>query len=187
MMNLPPELDAALLGSGIISVRGRLDETLANAIIPQLLVASRTASPARGIDLYIDSPGGTLGAALSVYDVMQSLGMIVATTCIGVAGGASVLVLAGGTFGQRYALPHARVHLMDETTALEPRRAADLASHAQAVRDQSARWRSALLKHVRLPAERLVGELRAPRWLSAEEAQSVGIVDALTAPRSRTA
>jgi len=186
MMNLPPELDAALLGNNIIYVRGQLDETLANAVIPQLLVASRTARPDRGIDLYIDSPGGTPGAALSVYDVMQSLGMIVATTCIGVAGGASVLVLAGGTLGQRYALPHARVHLVDEATELEPRRASDLASQAQAVRDQSARWRTALLKHVRLPVERLVSELSAPRWLTAQEAQSIGVIDALASPRSRT-
>jgi ATP-dependent Clp protease protease subunit len=187
MMNLPPELEAALLGNSIIYLRGRLDETLANAVIPQLLVASRAARPARGIDLYIDSPGGTLGAALSVYDVMQSLGMIVATTCIGVAGGATVLVLAGGTFGQRYALPHARVHLMDETIELEPRGASDLASQAQAVREQSARWRTALLKHVRIPTKRLVSELSAPRWLTAQEAQSIGLVDALSAPRSRLA
>jgi ATP-dependent Clp protease protease subunit len=187
MMNLPPELEAALLGNSIVYLRGRLDESLANTVIPQLLVASRTASPARGVDLFIDSPGGTPGAALSVYDVMQSLGMIVATTCIGVAGGAAVLVLAGGTFGQRYALPHARVHLMDETTELEPRRASDLASQAQAVRDQSVRWRAALLKHVAIPAEHLVSELSAPRWLTAQEAQSIGLIDALTAPRSRTA
>ena len=184
MMNLPPDLEAALLGNSIVYLRGRLDETLANAVIPQLLVASRIAKPARGIDLYIDSPGGTVGAALSVYDVVQSLGMLVATTCIGVAGGASVLVLAGGTFGQRYALPHARVHLVDETTELEARRASDLASQAQAVRDQSARWRTALLKHVRIPADRLVSELSAPRWLTADEAQSIGLIDAVAARRT---
>src|SRR5438067_12389531 len=132
-MNLPPELESALLGNSIVSLRGRLDEALANTVISQLLLASRTANPARGIDLYIDSAGGTLGAALSVYDMMQSLGMMVATTCIGTAGGAAVLVLAGGTFGQRYALPHARVHLMDERTEFEPRGAADLAIQAQAL------------------------------------------------------
>ena len=74
---------------------------------------------------------------------------------------------------------------MDETTEFEPRRAADLAIHVQAVRDQSAR--AALLKHVRLPPERLVAELSAPRWLTAQEAQSLGLIDALAAPRPRTA
>ena len=165
-----------------------MDETLANAVIPQPLLASRTAKPARGIDLYIDSPGGTLGAALSVYDFVQSLRMTVATTCIGTAG--PVLrrwSSPGGTSSQRYALPHARVHLMDETTEFEPRRASDLAIHVQAVRDQSARRRAALLKHVRCPPEGLVAELSAPRWLTAQEAQSLGLIDALAVPRPRTA
>jgi ATP-dependent Clp protease, protease subunit len=184
-MNLPPELEAALLGNSIVYLRGRLDEALANTVIPQLLVASRTANPSRGVDLYIDSPGGTVGAALSVYDVMQSLGVIVATTCIGTAGGAAVLVLAGGTTGQRYALPHARVHLMEEMTSVEVRHVADLASHAQALRDQSARWRTALVKHVRLAPERLVAELSAPRWLTAQEAESLGLIDAVAAPSQR--
>jgi ATP-dependent Clp protease protease subunit len=182
-MNLPPELEAALLGNSIVYLRGRLDEALANTVIAQLLVASRTANPARGIDLYIDSPGGTVGAALSVYDLIQSLGMTVATTCIGTAGGAAVLLLAAGTTGERYALPHARVHLMEETTSIENRKLADLASYAQVLRDQSARWRAALVKHVALAPERLVAELSAPRWLTAQEARSLGLIDAVAAPR----
>jgi ATP-dependent protease ClpP protease subunit len=76
---------------------------------------------------------------------------------------------------------------MDETTEFEPRRAADLVTEAHAVRDQSARWRTALLKHVHIPPERLIAELIAPRWLTAQEAQSLGLIDALAAPRPRTA
>jgi ATP-dependent Clp protease protease subunit len=180
---LPPELQAALLGNHIVYLRGRLDEVLANTVIAQLLLMSRTSKPERGIDLYLDSPGGTLAAALSVYDMMQSLGVTVATTCIGTAGGAVVLVLASGTPGQRYALPHARIHLLDETVALEPRRASDVATQAEAVREQSARWRTALLRHVRIRPEQLVAELSAPRWLSAQEAQALGLIDATTAAR----
>jgi ATP-dependent Clp protease protease subunit len=186
-MNLPPELESALLGNSIVYVRGRVDEALANQVIPKLLLGARIANPSRGMDVYVDSPGGTLAAALSVYDVMQSLGIIVATTCIGVAGGAAVLLLAAGTPGQRYALPHARVHLMEETTELEARRATDLVIQADAIREQSARWRAALLKHIHVPPERLVTELSAPRWLTAQEAQSLGLIDAIAAPRSRTA
>jgi ATP-dependent Clp protease, protease subunit len=181
--DVPPALQAALLGNNIVYLRGRLDEVLANTVMAQLLLASRTADAERGIDLYVDSPGGTLGAALSVYDMMQSLGLTVATTCIGTAGGAVVLVLAGGTPGQRYALPHARIHLLEETVTLEPRLASDVATQAQAVREQSARWRTALLKHVRIPPDRLVAELSAPRWLSAQAAQALGLIDAITAAR----
>jgi ATP-dependent Clp protease, protease subunit len=181
--DLPPELQAALLGNHIVYVRGRLDEALANTVIAQLLLASQTADAVRGIDVYVDSPGGTWGAALSVYDMLRSSGVTVATTCIGTAGGATVLVLAGGTPGQRYALPHARVHLTDETLTLEPRIASDVAAQAAAVREQSARWRTALLKHVRIPPDRLVAELSAPRWLNAHEAQALGLIDAVTPAR----
>lgn len=183
MRALPPELEAGLLGHHIVYLRGRLDDALANTVIAQLLLVSRTANQDRGIDLYVDSPGGTLGAALSVYDVMQTLGVPVATTCIGTAGGAVVLALAGGTPGQRFALPHARIHLLDETVTLEPRLASDLATHVEAVREQSRRWRALLLKHVRIAPERLAAELSAPRWLNAQEAQGLGLIDAITAPR----
>jgi ATP-dependent Clp protease protease subunit len=185
MRGLPPELEAALLGHHIVYLRGPLDDALANTVMAQLLLASRTAAQDRGIDLYVDSPGGAYGAAMSVYDVTQSLGVTVATTCIGTAGGSVVLVLAGGTPGQRSALPHARIHLLDETVALEPRVASDLATQAEAIKDQSARWRALLLKHVRIAPERLVAELSAPRWLNAEEAQALGLIDAITAPRRR--
>jgi ATP-dependent Clp protease protease subunit len=178
-------LQAALLGHHIVYVRGQLDEALANSVIMQLLVVGRTADPQRGVDLYIDSTGGTLGAALSVYDVMQSLGVTVATTCIGTAGGACVLVLAGGTHGQRFALPHARIHLAEETVGVEARRVDDLASHAAAIREQSQRWRTALLKHVQIEPERLVTELSAPRWLNAQEAQALGLIDALAPARPK--
>ena len=181
--DFPPELQAALLGHHIVYMRGKLDDTLANTVIAQLLLVSQTARPNRPIDLYIDSPGGTLSAALSVYDMLQTLGAAIRTTCIGTAGGAAVLVLAAGTLGQRYALPHARVHLVEETLVLEPRPASDVTIQAEAAREQSARWRTALVKHVRIPAERLVAELSAPRWLNAQEAQSLGLIDAITAAR----
>jgi ATP-dependent Clp protease protease subunit len=181
--DLPPDLGAALLGNSIVSLRGRLDEALANTTIAQLLLVSRMTPPERGVHLYLDSPGGTLGAALSVYDMLQSLQVPVTTTCTGTAGGASVLVLAGGSTGRRYALPHARVHLLDESSAIEVRPAADSAVEAEAVREQSARWRTALLKHVRIAPEQLVAELRAPRWLDASEARALGLIDAIVAPR----
>jgi ATP-dependent Clp protease protease subunit len=183
MRDLPPALQAALLGSNSVYLRGRLDESLANTVIAQQLLISQTVGAEPGIDLYVDSPGGTVGAALSVYDMLHSLGVTVATTCIGTAGGATVLVLAGGTPGRRFALPHARIHLLEETVTLEPRPTSDVATQAEAVREQSARWRTALLKHVRVPSDRLVDELSAPRWLSAQEAQALGLIDAITPAR----
>jgi hypothetical protein len=164
MMNLPPDSGLRSWATASSSFAVCSAKTLANAVIPQLLVASRTARPAHGADVYIDSPGGTLGAALSVYDVMQSLALVVGP-CIGVAGGATVLVLAGGTLGQRYALPRARMHLMDEATASEPRHASDLASQAQAARDLSEGSHDP--PEARQPSRRTSGE-RAQRTTLAD-------------------
>src|ERR671931_2251534 len=155
MRNLPPELEAALLGKQVVFVRGTLDDAAANTIIAQLLLVSRMAG-GRQLEMYIDSPGGTLSGALSVYDMMQTLAVPVSTTCVGTAGGATVLVLAGGTRGQRFALPHARVHLVDESVSMDKRPAPELETSAANVKAQSVRWRTALLKHITNAPENLV-------------------------------
>ena len=102
-MSLPPELQSALLSRRVVFLRGRLDEATANNVIAQLLLVAHT-SAGRTIELYVDSPGGSVAAALSVFDVMQTSAAPVSTTCIGTVGGASVLVLAGGASGLRFAL-----------------------------------------------------------------------------------
>src|SRR5712691_7097608 len=98
MIGLPPELQSALLGRRVVFLRGRLDDAAANSVIAQLLLVARTSAGGT-IELYVDSRGGLVGAALSVYDVLQTSPAPVSTTCIGTCGGASVLVLAGGKSG----------------------------------------------------------------------------------------
>src|SRR5882672_635775 len=107
MLNLPPELQATLLDRRKVFVRGRLDESTANSAIAQLFLIGQMTG-GRPIELYLDCPGGSLAASLSVYDVIKTLGSPVSTICLGTAGGAAVLVLAGGAAGRRFALPHAR-------------------------------------------------------------------------------
>ena len=80
MMNLPPELQSALLGRRVVFLRGRLDEATANSVTAQLLLIAQTGA-GRAIELYMDCPGGVLGAALSVYDVIRTSGTPVSTTC----------------------------------------------------------------------------------------------------------
>src|SRR5947207_3779337 len=139
MMSLPPELQSALLGRRVVFLRGRLDEATANNVIAQLLLVARTAD-GRPIELYVDSPGGSIAAALSVYDVIQTLPAPVSTTCIGTCGGASVVVLAGGASGRRFALPHARMHLAQDSLDVS---AGNPTAAAEAVR-QHNRWQTAL-------------------------------------------
>src|SRR6266702_6744996 len=129
MMGLPPELQSALLGRRVVFLRGRLDEATANNVIAQLLLVAHTS--AGTIELYVDSPGGSVAAALSVFDVMQTSAAPVSTTCIGTVGGASVLVLAGGASGLRFALPHARINLIQESLDVPGGKASQTTTQAE--------------------------------------------------------
>lgn len=177
-MNLPPELQSALLGKRIIFLRGQLDDTTANGVIGQLLIVARTA-PGQTIELYVDSPGGSLGAALTVYDVMRTLETPVSTVCAGRAGGASVLVLAGGANRLRYALPHARLELRDERTDLPASGPTELTGQLEEAARVRARWQAALVGHTSHSAAQLARDLATGRWLSAAEARDYGLVDGI--------
>ena len=173
-MNLPPELQSALLGRRVAFLRGRLDESNANTLIAELLLVSRVA-PGQPIEVYLDSPGGSLTAALSVYDVVQTLGAPVSITCMGTAGGASVLVLAGGTAGRRFALPHARIHLCEEDVTISAAKPTELQESARL----RARWNAALAKHIGHSVTQLARDLASGRWLGAAEARDYGLVDGI--------
>ena len=178
MMELPPEVQATLLDRRVVFLRGRLDEAVASATIAQLLLVGRLAD-GKPVELYVDSPGGALGAALSVYDVLRSLGAPVATTCLGTAGGAAALILAAGALGRRFALPHARIHLSDDPVDLAGGRPPSVADAAEQVSQLRARWIAALAGHTAHSAEHIGRDLAAGRWLSAAEARDYGLVDGI--------
>jgi len=177
-MNLPPELQSALLGKQVVFLRGRLEDATANSVIAQLLLVGRTA-PGQPIKLYIDSPGGSPGAALTVYDFLQTLGKSVSTICIGRTGGSAVLVLAGGADGLRYALPHARIELTDGQIDLPAGKPNDLVSQAGEAARVRSRWQAALVERTAHSATRLARDLTAGVWLSAAEARDYGLVDGI--------
>jgi ATP-dependent Clp protease protease subunit len=177
-MGLPPELQSAMLGRRVVFVRGRLDDASANNLIAQLLLISGTA-PGQPIELYIDSPGGSPGAALSVYDMLQTSRAPVATTCIGTVGGASVLLLAGGASGRRFALPHARIHLTEERVEIPTGQPNEIGNQADQAARLRERWLAALARHIGHSASQLTRDVRAGRWLSAAEARDYGLVDGI--------
>jgi ATP-dependent Clp protease protease subunit len=173
-----------MLGN-VVFVRGTLDDTLANSAIAQLFLASRTTT-GQLIELYIDCQAGTVTSALALYDVVQTLGTPVSTTCTGTAGGAAVVVLAGGTHGRRFALPHARIHLSDdpvEAMAGGRQSGSDPETLAEEARRATARWRAALLQHVTQSPSQLATDLGASRWLTASEAKDYGLIDDIVLKR----
>lgn len=180
MMNLPPELQSALLGRRVVFLRGTLDDATANSVIAQLLLIARTTSgPEQAIELYVDSPGGSFASALGLYDVIQTLDAPVSTICNARAGGASVLILAGGANGLRYALPHARIHLTDESVDVPAGNPQNLASNAAEAARRRTRWQAALAGQTAHSAAQVGRDLSAGRWLSAAEARDYGLVDGI--------
>jgi ATP-dependent Clp protease protease subunit len=163
----------------MIFVRGQLDGALANTVMAQLVLATQLA-PSQTFDIYVDSPGGSVAAALSVYDLMQSVSGRVATTVTGIAGGAALLVLAGGSPGRRFAMPHARVQLADDDVGLSAPRVDNPEAHAEEARRMTARWRAALMRHTTQTPQQLTQDLHASRWLSAPDALAYGLIDAIT-------
>jgi ATP-dependent Clp protease protease subunit len=177
-MNLPPDLQSALLGRRVVFVRGQIDDESANGAIAELLlVAQMDAS--KPVELYLDSPGGSLGAALSLFDVLQTLSTPVSTRCVGSAGGAAVLVLAGGAAGRRFALPHARIHLSHERLDVPAGSLADLPGHADQAARTRERWQAALAGQCGHSAERIDRDMTAGVWLSAADARDYGLVDGI--------
>jgi ATP-dependent Clp protease, protease subunit len=179
-MEWPPGLQADLLGRRVLFLRGRLDSANANGVIGQLLLVSAT-SAGRTVELYVDSPGGSLSAALALYDVMQTLGAPVSTTCVGTAGGAAVLVLASGAAGVRFCLRHARVHLVEDPVDIPSGSPAGLARQAEEAARVRATWLEALARYAACSVSELSSDLAAGRWLNATEARAYGLVDAIVA------
>jgi ATP-dependent Clp protease, protease subunit len=179
MLNFPPELQGMLLDRRVVFVRGQLSDATANEAIPQLLLISQTAG-GKPIELYLDSAGGSLAASLAIYDVMQSLSSPVSVTCTSTAGGAAVLLLAGGAAGRRFALPHARIHLFEDEPGINlVRTGDDQARMATVIADMRIRWREALARHTSHSAQHIERDLTASRWLSTAEARDYGIVDGI--------
>ena len=155
---------------------GWLDDTTVNEVAAQLMTLDATGD--EPVHLHLDSPGGTLGAALSLIDVIDLLGVELHATCVGQLVGPPVGVLA--VAHQRRCTPHARFRLRDPEVEFQgPAR--DLEAFAAAHNDQLHRFRARLADAVRQPAERIARDMDAGRFLDADQALEYGLVDDICA------
>lgn len=177
------DIYSRLLKDRIIFLGTPVDDQVANVIIAQLLFLE-SDDPDKEINLYINSPGGSVSAGLGIYDAMQHIKAPVNTTVVGLAASMGAVLLAGGT-GKRYALPNARVMIHQpllngvggqvtdiEITAREALRTKDLMAKI-------------LAKHTGQALERILADTERDRWLSAEEAKEYGLVDEVVHPKEK--
>ena len=169
------DIYSRLLAERIIFLGTEIDDGVANALIAQLLHLA-SDNPDLPINLYLNSPGGSYSAMTAIYDTMQFIRPDVATTCMGQASSAAAVLLAAGTPGKRFSLPHAQV-LMHQGSAGFGGTAADIEIYAGQLERTGRTMVRLTAQHTGQPVERVEQDSLRDRWFDAEEARAYGFVD----------
>ena len=173
------DIYSRLLEDRIIFIGDQVSDPLANAVIAQLLFLQKE-NKTQDINVYINSPGGSVTAGLAIYDTMQFVQPDVATYCIGQASSMGAVLLAAGTKGKRYALPHARVMIHQPWGGVHGT-AADISIHAEEILKMKSSLNRILARHTGQPLDRIENDADRDFFLSADEAKSYGLVDEVVA------
>jgi ATP-dependent Clp protease, protease subunit len=179
------DIYSRLLKDGIVFVRGVIDDDLASTVTAQLLFLESEA-PDQDIHLYVNSPGGSLTAALSIYDAMQYVGPKVGTLCTGLAASGASIVLAGGDPGMRMSLPHAQILIHQPFTQGIQGQATDIQLHAQEILRQRESMARIYSKHTGRQLEDVERAMERDFFMTPEQAKDWGLID-LIVERSPTA
>ena len=169
------DIYSRLLQDRIIILGTAIDDQVANLVVAQLLVLAHQDSKSE-IHLYINSPGGSVTAGLSIYDTMQFVPCDVATYCMGQCASMGSLLLAAGAKGKRFALPNSRIMIHQPLAGMEGT-ATDIRIHAEEFIRMKRQLNGIYMKHTGQPLERLQDDTDRDRFLSPEEAAAYGLID----------
>ncbi len=169
------DIYSRLLKDRIIFIGTPIDDTISNLIIAQMLFL-QMEEPTKDINVYVNTPGGSVTAGLAIYDTMQFVKCDVSTYCVGQAASMGALLLAAGTKGKRYSLPHARVMIHQPWGGAEGS-ASDISIHAKEILKMKDQLNKILAKHTGQPLERVEKDSDRDFFMSAAEAHAYGIVD----------
>jgi ATP-dependent Clp protease protease subunit len=175
------DIYSRLLKDRLVFIVGPVEDHMANLVVAQLLFLE-SENPNKDIHLYINSPGGVVSAGLSIYDTMQFINCDVSTICVGQAASMGALLLAGGTKGKRFALPHSRI-MVHQPSAGYQGQVTDISIHAEEVLELKRRLNEIMAKHTGQPFETVERDLERDNFMSAEKAVDYGIIDTVLAQR----
>lgn len=175
------DLFSRLLKDRIIFLGLPVDDHISNLIVAQLLFLEKE-DPDKDIELYINSPGGSVSAGLAIYDAMHYIKCDVATTCVGQAASMGAVLLAGGTKGKRYCLEHARV-MIHQVSAGFQGSASDIKIQAEEILRNGKIINEILARHTGKSPEQVEKDSDRDKFLSANEAKDYGLVDEVLTPR----
>jgi ATP-dependent Clp protease protease subunit len=170
------DIYSRLLKERIVFLGGPIVDAVANSIIAQLLYLASKDSE-KDIQLYINSPGGVLTAALAIYDTMQYIKCPISTVCVGLAASGAAVLLAAGRKGKRYALPNSEIMLHQVAVSGVSGEAVEVEIAAKQILKLKERVNRILAKHTGQPLEKIEKDTDRDFYLSAEEAKAYGIID----------
>ena len=178
------DIYSRLLKDRIIFLGEEVNDVTASLVVAQLLFLS-AEDPDKDINLYINSPGGSVTAGMAIYDTMQYIKPDVSTICIGMAASMGAFLLAGGAKGKRYALPNAEV-MIHQPSGGARGQATDIRIHAENILRTKAKLNQILAENTGKPVEEVEKDTERDNFMSAEEAKAYGLIDAvITKPQTK--
>lgn len=175
------DIYSRLLKERVVFLVGPVEDNVANLIVAQLLFLE-SENPDKDIHLYINSPGGSVSSGLAIYDTMQYVKPDISTMCVGQAASMGALLLAGGTKGKRFCLPHSRIMIHQPLGGFQGQ-ASDIDIHAREILRIRERLNEIFSQHTGQPIERIQTDTDRDRFLGGEEAVDYGLVDAVLEKR----
>ena len=180
------DIFSRLLLDRILFLGTEINDDVANIVIAQLLFLEADG-PGKEIQLYINSPGGSVPAGFAIYDTMQHISSPVTTTCVGMAASMGAFLLAAGEPGRRLALPHARIMMHQPWGTGTKGTASDIEIAAKEIIYLRGKMFELMARHTGQPLERIEREFDRDRYMSAQEAQRYGMIDAVVEKKEAAA
>ena len=175
------DIYSRLLKERVIFIVGTVEDHMANLVVAQLLFLE-SENPDKDIHLYINSPGGSVTAGLSIYDTMQFIKPDVSTMCVGQAASMGAFLLAGGTPGKRYALPNSRI-MIHQPSGGAHGQASDIDIHAREILITRERLNTLLAKHTGQSLETVARDTERDNFMNPDKAREYGIIDEVLSRR----
>jgi len=176
------DIYSRMLKERVVFLVGPVEDHMANLVVAQLLFLE-SENPDKDIHLYINSPGGAVNAGLAIYDTMQFIKPDVSTVCIGQAASMGAVLLAGGTHGKRFCLPHARMMVHQPLGGFQGQ-ATDIEIHAREILRVRERLNQILVKHCGRSMDQIKDDTDRDFFMDGAEAVSYGLIDSVIEKRS---
>jgi ATP-dependent Clp protease protease subunit len=169
------DIYSRLLRERIVFLGTQVDDTVADSIVAQLLYLE-AEDPEKDVQLYINSPGGSVTAGMAIYDTMQQIAPDVVTICFGLAASMGAFLLSGGAQGKRLALPNARIMIHQPLGGAQGQ-AVDIEIQAKEILYHKSKLNELLARHTQQPLDRIETDTERDFFMSATEAQDYGLID----------